>query len=174
MRRLDRTAAMPDFALWCNPAMLSALKDLFDALLPPPATADSRATEHTLQLATAVMLVEVMRADVEIGSEGRRAGIEALRREFSLAADEVERLVELAEQASRAATDWFEFTSHINAHFEMPAKLRMIEYMWQVAYADGQLTAHERHVLWRVADLLHVPHGAYIHAKMRAQKTAGA
>ena len=55
----------------------------------------------------------------------------------------------------------------------MPAKLRMIEYMWQVAYADSRLTAHERHVLWRVADLLHVPHGAYIHAKMRAQKAAG-
>jgi uncharacterized tellurite resistance protein B-like protein len=141
-------------------------------LRPPAAAADARAAEHTLQLATAVMLVEVMRADVDIGSAERRAVIAALRHEFALADDEVDRLVELAEKASRAATDWFEFTSHINAHFEMPAKLRMIEYMWRVAYADGHLTAHERHVLWRIADLLHVPHGAYIHAKMRAQKAS--
>jgi uncharacterized tellurite resistance protein B-like protein len=45
--------------------------------------------------------------------------------------------------------------------------------MWQVAYADGHLAAHENHVLWRVADLLHVPHGAYIHAKLRARAAAG-
>jgi hypothetical protein len=24
-------------------------------------------------------------------------------------------------------------------------------------------------VLWRIADLLHVPHGAYVHARLRAQ-----
>ena len=28
--------------------------------------------------------------------------------------------------------------------------------------------------LWRISDLLHVPHGAYINAKMRAKQAAGA
>ena len=27
--------------------------------------------------------------------------------------------------------------------------------------------------LWRLSDLLHVPHGAYVNAKMRAQQAAG-
>jgi uncharacterized tellurite resistance protein B-like protein len=79
-------------------------------------------------------------------------------------------LIELAHTALRDATDWFEFTSHINAHFEMAAKVRMVETMWRVAYADGELGAHERHVMWRISDLLHVPHGAYINAKMRAKE----
>jgi uncharacterized tellurite resistance protein B-like protein len=154
--------------------MLRTLQELFGVLQPPPPAAEAQASEHTLQLATAVMLVEVMRADVEIGDAERRAVIDALRDKFSLADDEIERLIDLAEQASRSATDWFEFTSHINAHFEMPAKLRMIELMWRVAYADGQLSAHERHVLWRIADLLHVPHGAYINAKIRAKEASSA
>ena len=68
----------------------------------------------------------------------------------------------------------FVFTSRINEAFEMEQKLRMIEHMWRVAYADGHLGAHERHVLWRVADLLHVPQGAYVHARLRAQQDAGA
>jgi uncharacterized tellurite resistance protein B-like protein len=55
----------------------------------------------------------------------------------------------------------------------MPQKLRMVEHMWRVAYADGHLSEHERHVLWRVADLLHVPQGAYVNARLRAQQTAG-
>jgi uncharacterized tellurite resistance protein B-like protein len=50
----------------------------------------------------------------------------------------------------------------------------MVEYMWRVAYADGHLGERERHTLWRISDLLHVPHGAYINAKMRAKQAAGA
>lgn len=153
--------------------MLRSLKELFVALQPPPPSAGAPAVEHTLQLATAVMLMEVMRAEAGFGNAERQAVVAALREKFSLADDEVERLVELAGQAARDATDWFEFTSHINAHFEMPAKVRMVEYMWRVAYADGHLGAHERHVMWRISDLLHVPHGAYINAKMRAQQRSG-
>ncbi len=152
--------------------MLSTLKDLFSALLPAP-VAGAQAAEHTLQLACAVMLVEVMRADAEMRPDERQAVMQALRTQFSLTEDEILRLMELAEQTARQATDWFAFTSHINTHFEMPAKLHMVELMWQVAYADGQLDAHERHVLWRIADLLHVPHGAYVHARLRAQAAAG-
>jgi hypothetical protein len=46
--------------------------------------------------------------------------------------------------------------------------------MWGVAYADGHLSEHERHTLWRVADLLHVPQGAYVHARLRAKEAADA
>jgi uncharacterized tellurite resistance protein B-like protein len=154
--------------------MLRSLKELFGALLPPPASAGPQAVEHTLQLATAVMLIEVMHADAQFDTSERRAVIDALRDKFELADDEIERLIELAERALRDATDWFEFTSHINAHFDMPAKIRMVECMWRVAYADGTLSDHERHTLWRLSDLLHVPHGAYINAKLRAQQAAEA
>jgi uncharacterized tellurite resistance protein B-like protein len=153
--------------------MLQTLKDLFGALQPAPAAARAQAVEHTLQLATAVMLMEVMRADASIDRAERRAVIDALRAKFSLADDEIARLIELAEQAARDATDWFEFTSHINANFDMPAKVRMVEHMWRVAYADGHLCEHERHTMWRLSDLLHVPHGAYINAKMRAKAASG-
>ena len=152
--------------------MLRTLKELFAALQPPPAAAPAQAVEHTLQLATAVMLMEVMRADASFDLAARRAVIDALRAKFALADDEISRLIELAEQAARQATDWFEFTSHINAHFDMAAKVRMVEYMWRVAYADGHLSEHERHTMWRLSDLLHVPHGAYINAKMRARESS--
>lgn len=153
--------------------MLRSLKELFGALQPPPAVADAQAVEHTLQLATAVMLIEVVRADADFGEAERLAVVEALRAKFALTDDEIERLIELAGQAAREATDWFEFTSHINEHFDMHAKIRMVEHMWRVAYADGHLSERERHTLWRLSDLLHVPHGAYINAKIRAKAAAG-
>ena len=153
--------------------MLKTLKDLFDSLLPPPAGAAPQAAEHTLQLATAVMLVEVMRADTTFHPGEREAVQAALRDKFSLSDDEAQRLTELAQTTAHGASDLFSFTSRINEHFDMPQKLRMVEHMWRVAYADGHLSEHERHVLWRVADLLHVPQGAYVHARLRAQQAAG-
>ena len=154
--------------------MLKTLKDLFQALVPPAPGADTAAAEHALQLATAVVLVEVMRTNAGVAAAERRAVIDALHEKFALAPDELSRLVELAEQTARSATDYYTFTSHINARFDDAQKLRMVEHMWRVAYADGRLSDHERHVLWRIADLLHVPHGAYVAAKLRARDAAGA
>jgi uncharacterized tellurite resistance protein B-like protein len=152
--------------------MLKTLKDLFNSLQPPPA--ESVDAKHLLQLATAVMLVEVMRADSNVHADERTAVLSALRSKFDLTTDEAQRLSELAQTTAHQATDLYAFTSRINEHFDMPAKLRMIELMWGVAYADGHLSAHERHVLWRIADLLHVPKGAYHHARLRAQQAAAA
>mgnify|MGYP003580144885 CR=1 FL=1 len=149
--------------------MLRSLRDLFDAFTQPARPAD----EHTLELATAVLLVEVMRAQPEISAAERDAVIAALRAKFSLADDELARLVELAEAAARTASDFHQFTSVINDRFSQPQKIRIVEMMWEVAYADGQLDAHENHVIARVAGLLHVTHGEYIAAKLRAKDSAG-
>ena len=152
--------------------MLKTLKDLLDRLMPPPPHASPEAADHLLQLATAVMLAEVLRADTTFHEGEREAVRAALRDKFELSADEAQRLAELGEVTAHGATDLFSFTSRINERFEMPQKLRMVEHMWRVAYADGHLSDHERHVLWRVADLLHVPQGAYAHARLRAQQAA--
>jgi uncharacterized tellurite resistance protein B-like protein len=153
--------------------MLQSLKDLWDRLAPPAPDAPPAEMEHLLQLATAVMLVEVMRADASFHDGERDAVRAALRDKFALTEDEAVRLSELAESTARNATDLFSFTSRINERFDMAQKLRMVEHMWRVAYADGRLTEHERHVLWRVADLLHVPQGAYVNARLRAEQAAG-
>jgi uncharacterized tellurite resistance protein B-like protein len=153
--------------------VLKSLKDFLDSLLPPPTGGDAQAAEHALRLATAVMLVEVMRADSRFHATEREAVHAALREKFALSDDETARLAELAEVTARDATDLFAFTSRIDERFDQAQKTRMIELMWRVAYADGHLSEDERHVLWRVADLLHVPHGAYVHARMRAARDAG-
>ncbi|HRP97300.1 MAG TPA: TerB family tellurite resistance protein [Rhodocyclaceae bacterium] len=153
--------------------MLNTLKDLFDTLTNPPAGESPQEREHALQLATAVLLVEIMRSDPDIDDTERDAVIAALRDRFALADDELARLVELAEAAARDAHDYHRFTSCINKGFDAAQRVRIIEYMWQVAYADGHLSAHENHLMRKIADLLYVSHSDYIGAKMRARDRAG-
>ena len=99
--------------------------------------------------------------------------VAALRQKFALADAELSRLVELAEQAARTASDFHQFTSVINDGFSQEQKIRIVEYMWQVAYSDGHLDAHENHLISRVAGLLHVTHGEYIAAKLHAKEALG-
>lgn len=150
--------------------MLQSIKNFIDAVLSPVAAADSSTAEHALQLATAVMLVEVMRADASFEPSERVAVLAALRERFALSDSEAAELTELAITTAREATDLYAYTSRINERADMAQKVRMVEHLWRVAYADGHLGDHERHVLWRIADLLHVPQGAYVHARMRIQK----
>ena len=81
--------------------------------------------------------------------------------------------MELAGQASRAATDYFAFTSRINESYPMEQKIAIIELKWRVAYADGRLSAHENHLMRKVGDLLYIPHGTYVAAKLQAREAAG-
>ena len=150
--------------------MLRTLKNLFDTVLAPPVERSEADQAHFLQLATAVLLVEVMRADPELGVSERLAVVKALRQKFELTEDELAELVALAEQAARTASDFHRFTSAINDGFDQDQKVRIVENMWRVAYADGHLDAHENHLISKVAGLLHVPHGQYIAAKMRARE----
>lgn len=152
--------------------MLRTLKDLFDSLSQreSPSPADE---EHRLQLACAVLLMEVMRAEPDLRDEERQAVMAALRRKFTLSPDEVERLVELADEKARTANDFFGFTSTLNDSLGHEQKVRVVEYMWQVAYADGEIDENENHLISKVAGLLHVTHGEYIAAKLHARQAAG-
>jgi uncharacterized tellurite resistance protein B-like protein len=152
--------------------MLRSLKAFFDHLQLNLSAGTALAPEehvHTLQLATAVLLVEVMRADPEMADTERDAVIHALRRKFTLSEEEITRLLELAHETSRSAYDYQRFTSNLNERFTQPEKIAVVEAMWEVAFADQRLDANEQHVISKVAGLLHVTHGEYIAAKLHAQ-----
>jgi uncharacterized tellurite resistance protein B-like protein len=150
--------------------MLRALKQFFDQNI-----VNDRSTEpeHALRLATAALLVEVVRIDGDSAPQERDVALRAVHEKFGLSQAQADELLQLAEAEMTTANDYYQFTSLINQHFSQPQKERMVELMWQVAYADAELSAHELHLMRKVAGLLHVPDSAYIAAKMRAKDASG-
>jgi uncharacterized tellurite resistance protein B-like protein len=148
---------------------MRALKNLLDSFISPAHAPSPEESARALQLATAVLLVEVMRADPEVGEKERAVVTAALQTKFGLDMTEIDALLNEARQESAQANDYFRFTSLINDHCEHDDKVRMIEQMWRAAYADADLGANENHVIAKVAGLLHVTHGEYIAAKLRAK-----
>ena len=149
--------------------MLSAIRKFFDQNLSSGHGKIDQPDEQQLQLATAALLIEMTRVDYEIKEEERQKVIEAVQEKFKLSHTETASLIQLAEAEARQATDYHQFTSLINKGFTPTQKERVIEYMWQVAYADGELDKYEQHLISKIADLLYVPHKVYIAAKHRAK-----
>jgi len=147
--------------------MLNKLNDFLSSIIAPTSTGNR--PEHTLQLATAVLLIEVMQSDAESTDREQATILNILKERFHLSDAEVAQLSELGHRTATAANDLHQFTSLINRELELSEKVRIIEYMWQVAYADSQISAHENHLMRRMADLLHISHGDYVAAKMRAK-----
>lgn len=147
--------------------MLNKLNDFLSSIMGPTGV-DSR-PEHTLQLATAVLLIEVMQSDADSADQEMATILKILKERFHLSDAEVTQLTELGHRTAKAANDFHQFTSLINRELEAAEKVRIIEYMWQVAYADRQISAHENHLMRKIADLLYIPHGDYVAAKMRAK-----
>jgi uncharacterized tellurite resistance protein B-like protein len=54
------------------------------------------------------------------------------------------------------AVDLYHFTSVIMRSVNEAGRLRIIEMMWELVYADGQVSEFEDNVVWRAADLLGV------------------
>lgn len=153
--------------------MLRALKDIFDGLLAQASEPSPAERQHALDLATAVLLVEVMRADPTKTAVERQAVVLTLQQRLQLDGAALTQLMQQAEQSAAHAYDYQRFTARINEHCTQPQKIQIVEDMWQVAYADGQLGAAENSVINQVAGLLYVTHGEYIAAKMRAKEAAG-
>ena len=149
--------------------MIPALRDFLRAITAPAAPQE----EIPVELATAVLLVEAMRADQGMQEEERAALMRILEGRFSLHADDVQELLASAEERSRQSNDFFSFTSVLNERLHHDQKIEVIELMWRVAYVDGSADAGESHVISKVAGLLHVTHGEYIAAKMHAKAAAG-
>lgn len=153
--------------------MIEAIARFFSQKLSGDARETEASHEHRLLLATAALLVEVMRIDADMDERERERVLAALRRHGGLDEAEAVELMALADEESRNANDYFQFTSLVNRHYDARDKARIIEMMWQVAYADGEISAHERHLMRRIADLLHVQHGDYVAAQRRAREAIG-
>ena len=154
-----------------NQTMLNKLSDFLSATFLPDAVEVSQ--KNTLQLAVAVLLIEVMQADAECAFEEQAVILKILKQRFGLSDEEVAQLTERGQQASQAANDFYQFTSLINNELALPEKVQIVEYLWQVVYADGHVSAHENHIMRKLVDLLHISLGDNAAAKERARAAAG-
>jgi uncharacterized tellurite resistance protein B-like protein len=128
---------------------------------------DSLGEERRIQVATAVILLEVAHADEDFSESEREHILDILKSQFSLDEESVQELVQVSEEQLRRSIDIWHFTEIINNSYDSEEKYRVIEKVWQVIYADGRLDKYEDYIVHKLARVLHISHAQMIKAKMK-------
>ena len=103
-----------------------------------------------------MLLVEAASLDGDF-DEGEEAVIrELLIAEFGLEDDEVARLIADARARADDSVELYGMTRPIKDHMTPEDRVRIVEMLWAVAYADGELHDYEASLARRVAGLLYV------------------
>ncbi|MGK2742169.1 TerB family tellurite resistance protein [Tepidicaulis sp. LMO-SS28] len=150
--------------------MLNRIKALF--------AEDTRAEEKPAgfdeaTLAAAALLVRAALMDSRFGAEERQAVEAALKDSFGLSDEETAALISEAEAENAEATDLYRWTSKLRDALDADERVKLIERLWEIVYADGRLDDFEANLLRRVAGLIYVPDRDSGAARQRARQKLG-
>jgi uncharacterized tellurite resistance protein B-like protein len=112
-------------------------------------------TINPVQLAVTALLFVVMDADGVRHEAEIRILQELLSEKYNLEGNELAHMIEQGEVAEAEAVGLYQFTSII-VRLEEHERIHLIELMWDIVFADGELHEMEDHVLWHIADLIGV------------------
>ena len=148
--------------------MLKSIRRLFDEAPLDPHAMPAHERRH-LQLAVAVLVHEARRADSAEGSEESAPAEHALAEMFGLGPLESAELLAQGRERAHQLTSFYAPVSVIKRDFTMEERVRLIEHLWRVTFADGRLDLYEDHYVRKIAHLLYVPNTQSMLARNRAR-----
>jgi len=122
------------------------------------------------RIAACAILLEMAFIDGEFSEPERVKITSLLQKEFHVPEDEVAELLKKSQEELNNSVDLWSFTNQINQRFSHAEKLRVVEMIWKMVYADGVLEQHEDYLVHKLSTLLRVPHKDMINIKIEARE----
>jgi uncharacterized tellurite resistance protein B-like protein len=134
--------------------MLDGLRQFIADVVSPHGREDRDFDDNGYRLAATALLIHVISLDGEPTAAERQKLHGLIESHFGLDRGTADRLIASATLVEGEAVDLYHFTSVIMRQVNEAGRLRIVEMMWELVYADGQVTEFEDNVVWRAADLL--------------------
>jgi uncharacterized tellurite resistance protein B-like protein len=136
--------------------MLERLREFIADVISPTAHGPQSFDDTGYRLAATALLVHVISLDGEPSAVEKQKLHALLESRFELDPGTADKLIAAATLVEGEAVDLYHFTSVIMRSVNEEGRLRIIEMMWELVYADGKVSEFEENVVWRAADLLGV------------------
>jgi uncharacterized tellurite resistance protein B-like protein len=126
--------------------------------------------ERDLQVATTVLLVQVLRADLSVKSDEIEAVAKGVEDVLGLGPGEAVELMRLAARHARTSDALRLAVDRLDQHLTRAQRVELVEWLWRIAFADAELLGSEEYLVRKVADLLGLSTADLIEAKVRAKE----
>jgi uncharacterized tellurite resistance protein B-like protein len=127
-------------------------------------------TARRLQLASAVLMVGVVRADFESRQDEHRVLERSLSRALDLHEDEAALVVRVAEEALARGASFALLVAQLARECSIEQKRWLVESLWRIAYADAELAGHEEYLVRKIAGQLGLSTADLVETKVRARE----
>jgi uncharacterized tellurite resistance protein B-like protein len=150
------------------------INQVVDAISAPQSDeVDSDSREAAIRSATAVLMLDVARADHVFDESEFERVLELVEKHFGLSPEDAAELVNAADDKAENLVSLHEFTQLLHNNLDESEKARIVGLLWQIAYADGRLDKYEDSLVRKISDLLHVSRGLSMRLKHDAEEAAG-
>ena len=126
--------------------------------------------EFEVELIAAVLAYEIARSDGEITEEESNLLINEIKKISEKVEKNDEEVLLLIEKHSNDSVSFHEFVEDINKDFSKEEKISLIEFLWNMAYADSRLEVDEERLIRRIADLIRIKDVDVLKLKDKAKR----
>ena len=144
--------------------------NFFKKIFQKDASEDLEIDEHGSIKACIALLLETSMADDLLDESEIKTLKTTLINDFELEETEIDELIEISKKNVDDSTSLYDFTRDINDNFDAKERFKLIESMWKIAYADGNIDKFEEHIIRKVSNLIYVSHSDFIKAKISAKE----
>lgn len=121
----------------------------------------------SLHVATCAIFLEMANIDGEFSDNERQSIIGMFKSEYGLPERDIDELLDTSRRELHGSVGLWHFTNIINQKFTIEEKIRVVELVWKIVYADGNLDKHEDYLAHKIGKLLRLTHRQLIDAKLR-------
>ena len=147
--------------------MLDGLRQFISDVVSPHSHGERSFDDNGYQLAATALLIHVISLDGEPSEVEKRKLHALIESRFGLDRGTADQLIASATLVEGEAVDLYHFTSVIVRSVNEEGRLRIVEMMWELVYADGRVSEFEDNVVWRASDLLGISSRERIDLKHR-------
>lgn len=130
----------------------------------------SSPTSHNIKVATCAIFLEMAHIDGEFSESEQQRILTILKNSFQLSDETAVALMEKSSKELNKSIDLWQFTSLIVRNYTIEERIKIIEVIWEIIYADGKLDKHEDYLVHKLAKLLRITHKQIIDAKLKILK----
>ena len=120
--------------------------------------------------ACAALLIETALADKVFNEEELISMKQTLNKVYKVDEKDIEDLIDESKRKVSESTSLYEYTRLINDLCDYEDKIRLINNLWSIAFADQQLDKYEEYLIRKISDLLYVNHKDFIEQKLRVKE----
>ncbi len=135
-----------------------------------PAESEPGVDAGRIQVATCALLLQMAKSDDEFSDAERDTIVGLLKENFGLSNELAAELLNLSNKELEESIDLWQFASLIRKNYSLEEKIKVIETIWRVIYADGKLDPHEDYLVHKLSKLLGLTHKQLIDAKLRVSR----